>query len=166
MQDGYVYILTNRAMPGLVKIGMTTRTPEQRIAELWQTGVPTAFDVFFAIRTPDPKRLEQMCHMTLSGVRVDESREFFAVGPDEARRTLQEHEDEVLSEWLARYRPGWSVTEPGCFVDPSFVHITACHFGVDPSVISDALSDVSPDRIADLVARASRRAGGGDSNGK
>ncbi len=29
-KPGYVYILTNRAIPDYIKIGMTTRAPEQR----------------------------------------------------------------------------------------------------------------------------------------
>ena len=49
---GYVYILTNEAMPNLVKIGYTDRTPEERAAELYKdqnsavTGVRVPFDVF------------------------------------------------------------------------------------------------------------------------
>lgn len=31
---GWVYVLTNPAMPGLVKIGLTTKTPKARAVEL------------------------------------------------------------------------------------------------------------------------------------
>ena len=34
MTAGWVYILTNPSMPGLVKIGLTTRNPTARAAEL------------------------------------------------------------------------------------------------------------------------------------
>ena len=43
---GIVYVLSNRAMPGLVKIGMTTRKElDTRLKELYTTGVPIPFDV-------------------------------------------------------------------------------------------------------------------------
>ena len=43
---GIVYVLSNRAMPGLVKIGMTTRHElDARLKELYTTGVPVPFDV-------------------------------------------------------------------------------------------------------------------------
>src|SRR5688572_6679317 len=49
---GYLYVLINPSLPGLVKIGKTNRDPEQRAAELSAaTGVPTPFvlvyDAFF-----------------------------------------------------------------------------------------------------------------------
>jgi hypothetical protein len=37
---GYLYILSNNAMPNLFKIGFTTRTITERIRELSSTGVP------------------------------------------------------------------------------------------------------------------------------
>ena len=42
---GLVYVLTNSAMPGLVKIGMTTRdSVDTRMKELYSTGVPVPFE--------------------------------------------------------------------------------------------------------------------------
>ncbi|MDC0850100.1 GIY-YIG nuclease family protein [Pseudomonas aeruginosa] len=38
---GFVYVLTSPAMPGLYKVGATTRSPRQRAEELSRgTGVP------------------------------------------------------------------------------------------------------------------------------
>lgn len=45
---GTVYVLTNPAMPGLVKIGKTARDDNTRIAELYITGVPVPFNIDFA----------------------------------------------------------------------------------------------------------------------
>ena len=46
---GIVYVLSNRVMPGLVKIGMTTRCEiDSRLKELYTTGVPVPFDVEYA----------------------------------------------------------------------------------------------------------------------
>jgi T5orf172 domain len=44
---GYLYILSNSAMPNLFKIGFTTRTIKERIQELPSTGVPGVFEVDF-----------------------------------------------------------------------------------------------------------------------
>ena len=44
-----VYVLTNPAMPDIVKIGMTDREDVQRrMAELYSTGVPFPFDCVIA----------------------------------------------------------------------------------------------------------------------
>src|SRR3954466_7359261 len=45
---GFVYILINPSLPGLVKIGKTTRSSESRAMELSApTGLPTPFIVAF-----------------------------------------------------------------------------------------------------------------------
>ena len=163
MSDGYVYIMTNRAMPGLVKIGMTTRPPQHRQNELWQTGVPVPFDLHFFIRTPSSRQLEQMCHQALAGERVDDAREFFAVTPERAQDVLTMCEDEVLCEWLERYRPGYTMIERECFIDPSVVNIIARDLNVIPEVVSLAMSSVDAPRVADLVAEANLKWCGGES---
>lgn len=42
---GWVYIITNKSMPGLVKIGYTMKDPELRAAELYNTGSPHPYKV-------------------------------------------------------------------------------------------------------------------------
>lgn len=71
MSKGYVYILTNPSMPGLVKIGMTTRTPDARALELDQTGVPTPFEVYNYFITPDCGYLESRAHHDLEAFREE-----------------------------------------------------------------------------------------------
>lgn len=45
---GYVYILSNPSMPGLLKIGMTRFDPTRRVQELSSaTGVPTQFQLIY-----------------------------------------------------------------------------------------------------------------------
>lgn len=44
-----VYVLTNPAMPGIVKIGKTNREdPQVRMSELYTTGVPLPFECAIA----------------------------------------------------------------------------------------------------------------------
>ena len=49
--EGSVYVLTNPAMPNMVKIGKTTRDVELRLADLYSTGVPLPFECEYALRT-------------------------------------------------------------------------------------------------------------------
>ena len=62
---GIVYVLSNRAMPGLVKIGMTTRPElDTRLKELYTTGVPVPFDVEYAceVKASDCNKIEKALH--------------------------------------------------------------------------------------------------------
>jgi hypothetical protein len=49
-----VYILTNEAMEGIVKIGRTTTSVEQRIRELDNTSMPLPFQCFYAGEVVNP----------------------------------------------------------------------------------------------------------------
>lgn len=95
---GYVYLLTNPVMPGLVKIGMTERQDlEQRLRELYTTGVPVPFECVYAARVNqgDCRRIERALHTAFGPQRVNENREFFRINPEQAKVILElfHHED-------------------------------------------------------------------------
>ena len=86
---GYVYILVNASMPGLVKIGKTERTPDQRASELFTTGVPESFEVAFALSSEVYENLEDKIHYELDAYRVNHDREFFRFPVDGAVEVLK-----------------------------------------------------------------------------
>ena len=75
--DGFVYILINESLPGLIKIGYTDRRPDDRAIELHTTGVPTPFKIAFCFQHMDARRVEQKIHSELGTYRVSSDREFF-----------------------------------------------------------------------------------------
>ncbi len=86
--SGYVYVLTNPAMPGLVKIGMTKVTPIVRARQLYTTGVPKPFVVHTSLKVSNPRLVEQRAHQRLEKYRINGSREFFKLSPERARGIL------------------------------------------------------------------------------
>ncbi len=75
-----VYMLTNEAMPGLVKIGLTTDSVENRVAQLSShSGVPLPFECYFAAEVGDASRIENILHQLFSENRVNPRREFFRI---------------------------------------------------------------------------------------
>lgn len=97
----YIYILTNESMPGLVKIGMTSRHPRARAKEMRTTGVPTPFKVSGEWKVPEKelKKLERKCHYKLRKHRVDSGREFFKLSLDEAKQAIEEIISEQQLVW-------------------------------------------------------------------
>jgi hypothetical protein len=78
-----VYVLTNPALPGLVKIGKTSRADvRSRMRELYSTGVPFPFDCAFACKVKDSAEVEQALHFALGRSRVNPNREFFDIEPE------------------------------------------------------------------------------------
>ncbi|WP_438332248.1 GIY-YIG nuclease family protein [Burkholderia pseudomallei] len=87
---GYVYILVNPCMPGLIKIGRTFRDARTRARELSSTSVPTSFQVAFELFSEQHEELEIMAHRALADFRVDAAREFFRYPLDKAIALLLE----------------------------------------------------------------------------
>jgi len=72
---GWVYVITNRAMPGLVKVGFSTKYPDMRAKELDHTGSPHPYQVEYEMLIEEPFHIEQKTHKRLSSKR--EGKEWF-----------------------------------------------------------------------------------------
>ncbi len=80
MEQGWVYVLVNPSIPGLVKVGQTTKSPLERASELSRaTGVATAFVLVFEQEFVDCVAAERDIHAALDhcGMRYKPNREFF-----------------------------------------------------------------------------------------
>ena len=87
---GIVYVLTNPAMPGIVKIGRTSRgSIDARLAELYSTGVPVPFECAFAGHVADHDRVERAFHLAFGPYRINPKREFFQIEPEQAVALLE-----------------------------------------------------------------------------
>lgn len=95
--QGYVYILSNPSMPGLLKIGMTRFTPSRRVQELSSaTGVPTPFQLVYYREFHNCVAAELEIHSILAskGLRHNNQREFFTIDTVDAINVLLSLEDE------------------------------------------------------------------------
>jgi len=85
MDHGVVYILTNPAMPNLIKIGMTSQEDVKfRMAQLYTTGVPLPFECVYAARVSSYERVEKALHIAFGPDRLNPKREFFEIEPSQA----------------------------------------------------------------------------------
>lgn len=117
MTEGYLYCFSNNCMPGILKIGMTERTPEDRLQEAnssdtWRPPIP--YKIEFAKKVNYPKQKESKLHLLLSQYteRIHPKREFFRVSPEEVKAFFdlidgvlwtcvgEEEEEEELEEFV------------------------------------------------------------------
>jgi hypothetical protein len=89
MSTGHVYVLSNSAMPGLIKIGFTTRSIRERIEELSHTGVPAKFEIELEISTVVPEMLEKRLHIVFAPYHFQ--KEFFKCDLEIATKIIKKH---------------------------------------------------------------------------
>lgn len=107
MSVGYVYVLSNESMPGIVKIGRSKRSGSNRATELYKnnTGVATPFKLEFELLCEDMNEAEAIMHERLQNHRVNGNREFFRIELHEAVFALIEEtvcasfDFFVVTEW-------------------------------------------------------------------
>jgi hypothetical protein len=100
MKNGYVYVLANSSMPGLVKVGMTNIPPDDLAQELsGATGVPTPFIVVYEQFVADCGAAESFVHTILKrkGFRISENRGFFSAPVKEVINAILSLPSEIIA---------------------------------------------------------------------
>jgi hypothetical protein len=98
---GYVYALSNESMPGLIKIGMTERTPEERLAEANLPDTfkpPLPYVIEIQKKVNNCKETEKKIHALLSDKRVNPHREFFKITIEELKVIFNAIEDNQIDQ--------------------------------------------------------------------
>jgi hypothetical protein len=85
----YVYILTNEAMPGYIKIGLTENPVTERVVQLDNTSVALPFQCYYAARVEDNRKIERALHTAFGDFRVRPNREFFKMDPYKVKAILE-----------------------------------------------------------------------------
>ena len=103
MAEGYSYCFSNPSMPGILKVGMTERTPEARLNEAnasdtWRP--PTPYKIEFAKKVSNASQKEKTLHILLEQYtdRIHPRREFFRISPEEVRKFFDLMDGEMWSE--------------------------------------------------------------------
>jgi hypothetical protein len=101
--SGYIYCFSNESMPNIFKIGMTERTPDERLKEAnmsdtWRP--PTPYKLEFAKKVNDVKNKETILHKLLEKYtqRINPKREFFRVSIEEVQTFFELMDGEMYSE--------------------------------------------------------------------
>ena len=79
MSKGWIYCMSNKSFPSLLKIGQTKNIPTARAEQLYSTGVPYPFKIEFAKKIENYEKREKIIHTILEKTtkRVNSKREFF-----------------------------------------------------------------------------------------
>lgn len=89
----FVYVLVNKGIPGICKIGMTTTSVNQRVKEINSaTGVITPWFPVYKYKCLNSRILEQAVHQKLEslGYRVNPKREGFEIKSNDAIKAIEE----------------------------------------------------------------------------
>jgi hypothetical protein len=79
-QEGYLYCFENECMPGILKIGFTERTIEERLQEANSTGTfgpPKDYKIVLGKYVKHVRKKEFILHALLSKYRINPKKEFF-----------------------------------------------------------------------------------------
>ena len=86
---GFLYGFSNESMQKMLKVGVTKRSPIERLNEANRsyTWIPTQFKLELAKQVTDPFKKEKILHniLTMNGKRVSPDREFFRISVEELK---------------------------------------------------------------------------------
>lgn len=97
MSKGWVYVLINPTMQkNLLKIGKTTKSPEERAKELSSSsGMPMEYYVAYDVYVSDCNIAEMLIHKKLESYRLKRNREFFHIPLRQAIPIIEEIAEHV-----------------------------------------------------------------------
>ncbi|WP_084474722.1 GIY-YIG nuclease family protein [Deinococcus pimensis] len=156
LDEGYIYVLSNPAFPGVLKIGKTRNDPFDRARQLHSTGVPVPFRVEAAVRVMDMSLVERELHAHFHDTRLSNNREFFRADLKEVLSRLIEYArvsaDSPHIEEQPRSAPPESARHPGWYgkaVELRWIHGThprriADELRLDPLVVESCVSNFRP----------------------
>lgn len=88
--NGYIYILTNRYMPGLLKIGKTVHPPKKRARDISRgINIPWEFELVYSKKVENCSLCERKIHDALDNYRYNPDREFFMITLDKALDVIE-----------------------------------------------------------------------------
>lgn len=143
--QGIVYVLTNPAMPNLLKIGFTAAEDVKvRMAQLYTNpGVPLPFECVYAARVSNAQKVEKALHTAFGPSRINPRREFFEIEPTQAiaiiklleiedvtpkvqieREQVDEIDRDAGAAYARKKRPRFSFTEMNIPPGSELVSIT------------------------------------------
>ena len=134
IKEGYLYAFSNTCMPGILKVGMTERTPEERLrdanrSDTWRP--PAPYKLECAIKVNNPLKKENILHRILEKYvsRINPEREFFKISIEEIRLFFSLFDSEIYvikneEDWPVmniemggtRKRNDWQDIEPCCLM--------------------------------------------------
>jgi cold shock CspA family protein len=101
---GWVYILSTRESPNILKIGMTSRSVSQRVKEINSaTGILHPLSARAVYRVRNPQAAESELFKLLANYRIRQDREFFEIPFQEATKLVRAY---ISKERLSYMRTG------------------------------------------------------------
>lgn len=88
---GFIYVLKNPSLKGMVKIGVTTKDPSKKCEELSSTSIiPTPFKVVYSQPSKNPFKVLNIVHTILDEFRVYKDSDFFNVDVEQTINLIQD----------------------------------------------------------------------------
>ena len=106
--EGFIYILNNPSLEGMVKIGATTKDPNDKCRELSSNpSIPTPFNIVYYLSSMNPFKVIGIVHTILDEYRVNKSRDFFKVDVAQTVNLIEDIEKMLSTNYnassIARY---------------------------------------------------------------
>jgi hypothetical protein len=156
--QGCVYLMRNKSMPNLVKVGFTTGDPYERANALsTPTGIPTPFEVIGAIETPWPREAEAEVHRQLNFLRVTRAREFFEA--DASRDNSMATDEEMHQYFMMIISHAVETVEMHKrreAFDKEYQEMQVRHVGENITFLHDCMRKNYPERYEQVLERYRR----------